>query len=107
MMPKSNQSKIEITQAAAMQIELIQNNDFTVKDFVFRLHIDGKGCDGFTYALGFDSAQDDDIVMEYENVKLHVDPFTAHYCQEGRIDFLMDLNRDMDGFVFITHNQDK
>lgn len=103
--------KIDLTAAAFEQISLISNNDFTLEGLIFRLKIDGKGCDGFTYATGFSTKNDDDVELHFvhhENIlKILIDPFTYFYCKEGTLDFLLNARESEDGFTFINNNEDK
>ena len=109
MLPSNCDYKINLTQAAFNQISLIQQNDYTFSGLFFRLKIGGKGCDGFTYDTGFSEKLADDIVLDYSvnngQVTLIVDPFTAFYCKEGQLDFLLNPKNNEDGFVFINDNE--
>lgn len=103
--------KITMTPLAKEQLKLILVNDYTITDQVFRLKIDGKGCNGFEYALGFTPKQSDDlcypILDATDTLNLTLDPFTAHYCQEGEIDYVVDHENDQEGFVFTNSNEKK
>lgn len=98
---------ISLDPEAANQLKLMQEHDYTLKDKVFRLKIGGKGCDGFTYDLGWSAPHPDDVVKELaHNVKLHMDPFTAFYCQEGAINYHFDPEGD-EGLTFTNHRQEE
>lgn len=99
--------KIIITDTAKSQIQLIKENDFTLVDQEFRLTIGGKECDGFTYQMGFDSVKPQDLEFQIGSAKIIMDEFTHHYCQEGIIDFFIDPDQNVDGFIFENQNQDK
>lgn len=99
--------EIDVSNAALSQIKLIQENDYTVQGKVFRLKIGGKGCDGFTYELGFSDQLSDDIILDFETVSIIIDPFAFHYCKDGYIDFLLNPKTNEDGFVFVNKNEDK
>jgi len=59
---------------------------------VLRVAIQGGGCSGFEYALGFDrGAQSGDHELEFHGVRVVVDPFSAPYLQGSTIDFLETL----------------
>ncbi len=59
---------------------------------VLRVAIQGGGCSGFEYALGFDrGVQEGDLELEAYGVKVVVDPFSAPYLQGAQIDFLDGL----------------
>lgn len=111
MMPENFLFKIELSDAASRQILLIADNDYTLEGKKFRLKIGGKGCDGFTYEMGFDEIKVDDHILPYNTshgrLEIILDPFTAFYCQEGNLDFFFNPNSDEDGFLFLNHNEDK
>lgn len=111
MMPENLLFQINLSDAASRQIKLIEENDYTLSGKKFRLKIGGKGCDGFTYEMGFDNLATDDHILPYQTtyglVEIILDPFTAFYCQEGNLDFFFNPNTDEDGFLFINHNEDK
>ena len=53
----------------------------------------GGGCSGFQYALGFDTGpQDGDEVIEAHGVKVLIDPFSMPYLTGADIDFVDGLN---------------
>jgi iron-sulfur cluster assembly protein len=59
---------------------------------VLRVAVQGGGCSGFEYALGFDrGAEPGDLELEHHGVKVVVDPFSAPYLQGSSIDFLETL----------------
>jgi iron-sulfur cluster assembly accessory protein len=59
---------------------------------VLRVAIQGGGCSGFEYALGFDRGpQEGDHELEFHGVKVVVDPFSAPYLQGSTVDFLETL----------------
>jgi iron-sulfur cluster assembly accessory protein len=59
---------------------------------VLRVAIQGGGCSGFEYALGFDrGAQAGDHELEFYGVTVVIDPFSAPYLQGSTIDFLEGL----------------
>ena len=59
---------------------------------VLRLAIQGGGCSGFQYGLGFDSGSaEGDIELELEGVRVVVDPFSAPYLRGATVDFLNSI----------------
>ena len=99
--------KIEITVEAKSQIKLIKQHDFTVENMVFRLKVDGKGCNGFDYALGFTDREEDDLEITIGEITMVMDPFTAYYAQEGKIDYIFDHQNNTEGFYFDNYNERK
>ena len=59
---------------------------------VLRIAVQGGGCSGFEYALGFDTgAQEGDHEIDALGVPVVVDPFSAPYLQGTQIDFVEGL----------------
>ncbi len=100
-----------LTDHAARQIKLIQENDYTLENMVFRLKIGGKGCGGFTYETGFSEPLTDDIIItrefDFATITIHIDPFTHYYCHAGVLDYLFDPDNNDDGFLFKNYNEHK
>jgi iron-sulfur cluster assembly accessory protein len=57
-----------------------------------RIAIQGGGCSGFEYALGFDTGvHEGDEALEYHGVTVVVDPLSAPYIKGSTIDFVDTL----------------
>ncbi len=70
---------------------------------MLRVAIEGGGCSGFQYGLGFSTgAEQDDQVIEFNGVTVVVDPFSAPYLKGARIDFLNTI--DQSGFKIDNPN---
>ena len=81
---------LSLTEAAAVKIKqlLEQENDVEV----LRIAIQGGGCSGFQYGLGFDrGAIEGDHELEQHGVTIVVDPFSAPYLTGATIDWLDGL----------------
>jgi Fe-S cluster assembly iron-binding protein IscA len=94
-----------VTDSAVKQIQLIQENDYTLKDLYFRIKIGGKGCGGFTYETGFSEKHPGDFeinthypLIDYSLTVL-MDPFTAYYTQELTLDYLLETTQNEEGFI--------
>ena len=62
---------VSLTPAAATKIRDLMAQETDVS--VLRVAIEGGGCSGFQYGLGFDhGAQEGDLEFEQEGVKVHV-----------------------------------
>src|SRR6185503_18037082 len=80
-------SLVSLTPAAAVKIRALMAEDPDVS--VLRVAIEGGGCSGFQYGLGFDrGAQEGDHAFECEGVPVVVDPFSAPYLTGSRVDYL-------------------
>lgn len=97
--------KLFVTDSAVRQIQVMQENDYTLEGLSFRIKIGGKGCEGFTYDTGFSELHADDLVIkqDYPLIKFEltvlIDPFTAFYTQEATLDYLLDTTNNEEGFI--------
>lgn len=103
--------KLFVTDSAVRQIQLMQDNDYTLEGLLFRIKIGGKGCGGFTYDTGFSEFHQDDLVIEQDftqigfHLKILIDPFTAFYTQEATLDYLLDTGSNEEGFVITNASE--
>lgn len=80
---------ITLTPVAAAKIKELMAEEPDGGTLVLRVAIQGGGCSGFQYGLGFDSAPvEGDFQLELEGVSVVVDPFSAPYLRGASIDFL-------------------
>jgi iron-sulfur cluster assembly accessory protein len=78
---------VSLTPAAAAKISALMAEETDVS--VLRVAIEGGGCSGFQYGLGFDrGALEGDVEFECEGVKVVVDPFSAPYLRGATVDYL-------------------
>jgi iron-sulfur cluster assembly protein len=83
---------VTLTAGAAAKIANLMAQEPAGEAEVLRVAIQGGGCSGFEYALGFDrGAQGGDHELEFHGVRVVVDPFSAPYLQGSTIDFLEGL----------------
>jgi iron-sulfur cluster assembly protein len=83
---------LTLTPLAAAKIRGLQAEEPEAEASVLRVAIQGGGCSGFQYGLGFDSgAAEGDVELEVEGVRVVVDPFSAPYLRGVTIDYLEGL----------------
>lgn len=110
---KPHQVKLNLKPRASAQILLMLENDFTLEGKFFRITIDGKGCEGFKYACGFDDQKENDIIYTtfeqtlQKEITIILDAFTAHYFREGEIDYDFDPDHKNEGFIITNSNEKK
>src|SRR3989454_12448476 len=81
---------ISLTEAAADKIKQLMAEENEVA--VLRVAVQGGGCSGFQYALGFDrGAQEGDNELESHGISVVVDPFSAPYLAGTEIDWVEGL----------------
>jgi iron-sulfur cluster assembly accessory protein len=83
---------VTLTESAATKVKELMAEEPAGEATVLRVAVQGGGCSGFEYALGFDSgAQEGDHQTDAFGVPVVVDPFSAPYLQGTEIDFLDGL----------------
>src|SRR5215210_5020563 len=81
-----------VTEAAAEKIKQLMAEEDDVS--VLRVAIQGGGCSGFQYGLGFDrAAVEGDLEFEAYGVPVVVDPFSAPYLQGAEIDYVDSIQQ--------------
>jgi iron-sulfur cluster assembly accessory protein len=85
-------AEITLTERAATKVAGIMAEEPAGEAEVLRIAVQGGGCSGFEYALGFDrGAQAGDHELFQHGVRVVVDPFSAPYLKGATIDFLETL----------------
>ena len=80
---------VTVTDNAARKIQELMADESEGEVSVLRIAIQGGGCSGFQYALGFDRGpQDGDNEIESNGVRVVIDPFSAPYLAGSEIDFV-------------------
>jgi iron-sulfur cluster assembly accessory protein len=79
---------IMLTPVAAAKVKELLAEEPGGEALVLRVAIQGGGCSGFQYGLGFDEVAEGDVELELEGVPVVVDPFSAPYLRGTTIDYL-------------------
>ena len=80
---------VTVTESAASKIRALMAEEPEGDVSVLRIAIQGGGCSGFQYALGFDRGpQDGDNEIEMNGVRVVIDPFSAPYLTGAEIDYV-------------------
>jgi iron-sulfur cluster assembly accessory protein len=83
---------VALTEKAAVKIRELMAEEPAGEAEVLRVAIQGGGCSGFQYGLGFDrGSQQGDHELEQHGVTVVVDPFSAPYLRGATIDFVDGL----------------
>jgi len=83
---------VSLTERAASKITSLMAEEPEGEASVLRVAVQGGGCSGFEYALGFDrGAMEGDHELEVGGVRVVVDPYSAPYIQGTEIDFVEGL----------------
>ena len=85
-------SIVSLTAGAAAKIKDLMAEEPEGEAAVLRIAVQGGGCSGFQYALGFDrGAQEGDNEVHVDGIDVVVDPFSAPYLAGTEIDWVDGL----------------
>lgn len=83
---------VTLTESAASKIQELMAEEPEGEAGVLRIAVQGGGCSGFEYALGFDSGvQEGDHQLDVFGIQIAVDSHSAPYLQGTQIDFVDGL----------------
>jgi iron-sulfur cluster assembly protein len=92
---------LSVTESAAGKIKQLLAEESDVS--VLRVAIQGGGCSGFQYGLGFDrGATEGDFEFEQHGVTVVVDPHSAPYLQGATVDYVDSIEQS--GFAIDNPN---
>ena len=81
---------VTLTPHAAQKVRTLALDDPEAN--VLRVAVEGGGCSGFQYAIGFDSAAEDgDLELEQDGVRVVIDPVSLPYLNGSTIDWVDGL----------------
>jgi len=90
---------IELTPYAVEMVKKVRAKEGLDERHALRVAVVGGGCSGFSYQLEFDdTAQEGDLVVEFDGVQVRVDPTSLQYIDGLRIDYVSSLHGG--GFKF-------
>jgi len=70
---------------------------------VVRVAVKGGGCSGMSYSLSIETDFDEeDLLLEYEDVKIYVDPHSSFILDSTTVDYVVTLQQQ--GFSFNNPN---
>lgn len=93
---------ITLTERAAKQIKKIRDTEDLDPELYLRVAVEGGGCSGLSYKLGFDIKTSDDNTYESCGLEVIVDPKHIIYLNGITIDYPDGL--DARGFTFENPN---
>jgi len=84
---------VSLTPTAAEKIKSLLAEEGEGDVSVLRVAIQGGGCSGFQYGLGFDAGPaEGDEVIEQHGVTVVIDQFSAPYLKGATVDFLNTIS---------------
>jgi len=82
---------LTLTEAAGSKVKGLLEAE-NKKDFGLRVYVTGGGCHGFQYGMAFEEkANEEDQILEYDGVKVYLDPQSAMLLNEAVVDYVEGL----------------
>jgi len=98
----SNGDGVKLTERAAKQVRKIKQDENLDDELYLRVAVEGGGCSGLSYKLGFDIRTDEDEVVNTQGLEVIVKPDHMMYLDGVVIDYPDGL--DARGFTFDNPN---
>lgn len=82
---------VTVTSKAAEKIREFMAEESEKPEFL-RVYVQGGGCSGLSYGMGFEKkAEEDDLVFEENGVKLLVDNYSLDHLKGANVDYIESL----------------
>ncbi|MGM0587996.1 MAG: HesB/IscA family protein [Bacteroidota bacterium] len=99
---EAGRGTVALTERAADQVRSIKEKENLDDDLYLRVAVEGGGCSGLSYKLGFDHKTEDDSIVESQGVEIVIDHRHKMYLEGIQIDYPDGL--DARGFTFDNPN---
>lgn len=96
---------VQLTERAAKQVRKIKDDEGLADDLYLRVAVEGGGCSGLSYKLGFDYKSDEDEMIVSQDIEVLIDPRHMMYLKGISIDYPDGL--DARGFTFDNPNAEE
>ncbi|MBA4452888.1 MAG: iron-sulfur cluster insertion protein ErpA [Nitrosopumilaceae archaeon] len=91
MASEQTQKLITVTPKAAEKIVEFMKEEADSPEYL-RVYVQGGGCSGLSYGMGFEKApEEDDLVLEESGVKLIVDSYSVDHLKGANVDYIESL----------------
>ena len=82
---------VTLTDIAAEKVKGFLSTQESEGEIGLRVGVRGGGCSGFQYALALDERKDEDLVFDYDGIRLIVDPASMRYVDGSEVDYTESL----------------
>lgn len=96
------ENPVVLTERAAKQVRRIKESEDLDENLYLRVAVEGGGCSGLSYKLGFDIRTDEDEIVKSQDLEIVVNPKHMMYLEGIEIDYPDGL--DARGFIFNNPN---
>lgn len=96
---------VSFTEGAKKELRKLKHQQELSDDFGLRVGVEGGGCAGMNYILGFDQQKDGDQIYDVDGIKVYMHKAHGLYLAGMEVDFQDGLNSR--GFTFSNPNAAK
>lgn len=96
---------VSLTEGAVKELKKLKDQQEIGSDFGLRVGVEGGGCAGMNYILGFDQKKEGDSEYDIEGIRVFMNKAHGLYLAGMQIDFQSGL--DARGFTFNNPNAEK
>ncbi len=93
---------VTLTEGALKELKKLIDQQEITEDFGLRVGVEGGGCSGMSYILGFDQKKDGDSEYDIQGIRVFMNKAHGLYLAGMEIDFRNGL--DARGFTFNNPN---
>lgn len=105
METSTSAAPVSLTEGAIKELKKLREQQELGEDFGLRIGVEGGGCAGMNYILGFDQKKEGDQEYFIEGIKIYMHKAHGLYLAGMEIDFQSGLNAR--GFTFNNPNASK
>ena len=98
----STAAPLTLTPGAVQELKKLRDQQEISEDFGLRVGVEGGGCAGMNYVLGFDQKKESDSEYDINGIRVFMNKAHGLYLAGMEIDFKNGL--DARGFVFNNPN---
>lgn len=89
--PAEMKPLLTLTDAAVEKVKFFAKTMPDSQNKPLRVFVQGGGCSGFQYGFTFDEQKDGDNTWEQNGVTILVDPQSATYLKDSKVDYVEDF----------------
>lgn len=91
MATEQTEKLVTVTAKAAEKIQEFMKEETQHPEYL-RVYVQGGGCSGLSYGMGFETKpEEDDIIIEENGVKLLIDSYSQDHLQGANVDYIESL----------------
>lgn len=98
----TNDAPLSLTEGAIKELKKLMDQQELSSEFGLRVGVEGGGCSGLSYLLGFDQKKEDDLEYDIQGIRLFMNKAHGLYLAGMQVDFQSGL--EARGFTFNNPN---